>query len=174
MTFSANWKNKQWFRIIRMMILCAPMKFANYTPLPTRFVKFAFSDSITNTSICFYLFLISVIEFVVFSMCCLFSLFGSIISFIAYVVSIFTFLCLSIFLLGSCFTRFALVEKSVLSCMAFRKFRSGLELFASTTSFCYDWLKHGFFLCKKLCLEPFRPNICSAHCILLYTERRVK
>ena len=38
----------------------------------------------------------------------------------------------------------------------FVKFRKWFGFFALGTSFCYDSFRHGFFLHKKLCLEPLQ------------------
>ncbi len=60
--------------------------------------------------------------------------------------------------------------KSVLSRSVFVKFRNWLNFFASTTVFCYDLLKHGFFLSKKLCLE-----LITAHTVVgsFYSNRLI-
>lgn len=34
------------------------------------------------------------------------------------------------------------------------KFSEGFNFFAFVTSSCFNWFRHGFFLTKKLCLEP--------------------
>ena len=156
MTFFANRKYKQWFVVIWMMVLFASMETADNTSLSIRSFQFTISDCISNLPVCFYLFLVAVIELLVFSMYRLFSFLGSVISFTTSIVSIFTFLSLSIFFLCLCLALLTLVKKSILSCATFRKFGSGLELLAGTTSFCYSWFRHGFFLIKKLCLEPLQ------------------
>ena len=44
--------------------------------------------------------------------------------------------------------------KSISRRTVFVIFRGRFYFFAMTASFCYDCLRHGFFLIKKLCLEP--------------------
>lgn len=44
----------------------------------------------------------------------------------------------------------------VFHCSVFMKFRDFLNFLAMTALFCYDWFRHGFFLLKKLCLEPLQ------------------
>jgi len=39
------------------------------------------------------------------------------------------------------------------------KFSEFFNLFAFTTSFCYDWFRHNCFLVKQLCLEPVKDYI---------------
>ncbi len=51
-------------------------------------------------------------------------------------------------------TVFTLRLKARFSISSFTKLRGGFVLLASTTSFCYDLLKHVLFLVKRLCLEP--------------------
>ncbi len=43
---------------------------------------------------------------------------------------------------------------SLFRLFSFMKFNQGFNLFAFSTLFCYGWFRHGFFLIKKLCLEP--------------------
>ncbi len=66
----------------------------------------------------------------------------------------FAFVCLVIVFLGFGEAYFAIVAKPILSTTVFVKFRDRLSFFAMGTSFCYDLLRHGFFLSKKSCLEP--------------------
>ncbi len=49
----------------------------------------------------------------------------------------------------------------------FIKIRKRFNFFAFRTSLCYDWFRHGFFLYKKLCLEPFTGQSC-VRLVLLY------
>ncbi len=43
---------------------------------------------------------------------------------------------------------------SIFSATIFAKFFNRLNFLATTAFFCFNWFRHGFFLFKKLCLEP--------------------
>ena len=73
----------------------------------------------------------------------------ALISFLAYS---FAFFCLVILF----FTDFAFIAMPIFSCVVIVKFRDCFGLLATSASFCYDWFRHGFFLIKKLCLEPLQ------------------
>ncbi len=51
---------------------------------------------------------------------------------------------------------FAGVAKAVFFSPIVIKFRNSFNLIATGASFCYDLLRHGFFLIKKSCLEPLQ------------------
>ena len=52
------------------------------------------------------------------------------------------------------FTIFTLTSETVFGGRFLIKIIGWLNFFAMTASFCYDCLRHGFFLINKLCLEP--------------------
>ncbi len=84
----------------------------------------------------------------------------------------FTCFCLAIFscvyFLIFCATWLARCSMFIFSSFCFIKTINGFNFFASTTSFCYDLLRHGFFLIKKLCLEPLQDRfLCGS---LYYTR----
>lgn len=64
------------------------------------------------------------------------------------------FLALAIRFLILFFAYFALVAMFIFFAFIFVKFRNGFNFFAIATSFCYDLLRHSFFLTKKLCSGP--------------------
>jgi len=49
---------------------------------------------------------------------------------------------------------FTVAFKTTFPIKSFKKLRNGLYFFAYRASFCYDRFRHGFFLVKKLRLEP--------------------
>ncbi len=55
-------------------------------------------------------------------------------------------------------TYFTLASMSIFPIFIFRKFIKMSNLFAFRALFCYDWFRHGFFLTKKLCLEPLQTH----------------
>ena len=70
--------------------------------------------------------------------------------------TVFTIFALPVlFLVGICaiFTRIII---AITSGLAFVKFRNEFNLLAATASSCYNRFRHGFFLIKKLCLEPLQ------------------
>ncbi len=75
----------------------------------------------------------------------------ALISFLAFS---FAFFCLVIIF----FADFAFIAMSIFSCMVFVKFRDCFGLLATSASFRYDLFRHGFFLTKKLCLEPLQTH----------------
>lgn len=54
------------------------------------------------------------------------------------------------------FAIFAFALKSIFSGTIFVKLRNFFNFLAFGTSFCFNRFRHGFFLCKKLCLEPLQ------------------
>ena len=52
--------------------------------------------------------------------------------------------------------KFAIILIAIFFCAILMKFRNYLNNLAMTTSFCFNSLRHGFFLIKKLCLEPLQ------------------
>ena len=48
--------------------------------------------------------------------------------------------------------------QSIFFMLVFIKFRRLFCVLAFRTFLCYGWFRHGFFLIKKLCSEPFRPQ----------------
>lgn len=67
----------------------------------------------------------------------------------------YSFFGFTILLLVDFTTTPALTLKPIFATIRFIKLRNMLNLLASATLFCYDGFRHGFFLVKKLCLEPF-------------------
>lgn len=51
------------------------------------------------------------------------------------------------------------------------KSRQWLNLFALRALFCYDWFRHGFFLCKKLCFEPLESQPLCGFSSLYHNSR---
>lgn len=49
---------------------------------------------------------------------------------------------------------FTIVVMPIFIKFVFIEFRKWFDLFATSALFCYDCFRHGFFLIKKLCLEP--------------------
>ncbi len=49
---------------------------------------------------------------------------------------------------------FAGAFKAICPVFIFAKISKKFSFFAFSASFCYSWFRHGFFLTKKLCLEP--------------------
>ncbi len=45
---------------------------------------------------------------------------------------------------------------SVFTSFLIMKFGEFFNFLATSTSFCFNWFRHGFFLVKKLCLEPLQ------------------
>ena len=73
-------------------------------------------------------------------------------------------------------THFTLRIKSILSTLVFIELINFLELLAVPASFCYNSLRHGFFLCKKLCFEPLegQPLCGSLYYIRTQTKCQIK
>ncbi len=76
---------------------------------------------------------------------------------------IFTFVRLAI----SSLARFTLVSNAVFGCISFIEIRNIFSFLAMATLFCYNWLRHGFFLFKKLCLRAVQAQYLSGS--LYYT-----
>jgi len=79
--------------------------------------------------------------------------------FITFAVRQFAFFGITIFFLGFCFAGFTLTKETILKTFTFMKIGNILDLFASTTGFCYDWFRHNLLLISKLCLESFTRSI---------------
>ncbi len=60
----------------------------------------------------------------------------------------------TILLLVKFLASFTLSVKSIFFTAVFTKLRERFDLFAMKALFCYDRLRHGFLLTRKLCLEP--------------------
>ena len=53
------------------------------------------------------------------------------------------------------------------------KFSNRFGLFALSASFCYDWIRHGFFLLKKSCLKPLQTQyLCGLFLSYQITNKR--
>ena len=60
---------------------------------------------------------------------------------------------------GNTLTNSAIILFTIFRCTILLKFRKCLNFLATRTSFCFNQFRHGFFLVKKLCLEPFTEPI---------------
>jgi hypothetical protein len=68
----------------------------------------------------------------------------------------FTFRALSIHFISLATTFTARGTKPIFFLFVLMELRNGLNFLALGTRFCYDLLRHGFFLIKRLCLEPLQ------------------
>ena len=66
----------------------------------------------------------------------------------------FAIFCLLIFFAIFQPTNFALIKMAIFTASIYMKVSKRIRIFAFGSSFCYDWLRHGFLLTRKLCLEP--------------------
>ena len=125
------------------------------------------SDSSINDIACFYLICINNSVSLVGFSCDIFALFTTAVSvyirayqfFIVLIMtsySSFTFTAFMIYFIGDFSTTFALPLETVFCTAILRKFSDWFNLLASAALFCYDCFRHGFFLIKKLCLEPLQ------------------
>ncbi len=60
------------------------------------------------------------------------------------------------FLVKFFYARFTVTAKAIEITFVFVELGSWMKFLASRTLFCYDCFRHGFFLIKKLCLEPLQ------------------
>lgn len=157
-TLDTNWKNKQWFRIIRMMILCAFFQPTHKTSLSVCRFKFTNSNSPVYSIMCFANFGITksvafILQFAIFfSFFALFILFLRNLIFLTQTIPFLT--SFIIFCLVIEFNTYFTINFNTIFCSAiFVKFRKRLNLFAFGTFFRYDLLSHIRFLSKRVWLE---------------------
>lgn len=70
--------------------------------------------------------------------------------------------------------RLAISTKPVLCAAIFGESRNRANFFARTALFWYDRLRHGFFLLKKLCLEPLQALRLCGSCYYIISAGGVK
>ena len=149
MTSFTNWDNiKLVFTFVSfMMVIFLCYCKAKITHQRFRRNKFSYSDGVFDRIFCFNLFwMAGFVLFFIFSSL----LFAFIRLFISFSP---TLIC---FFARFCAIRFSVIFSPALfaTIISRAKLRKWLNFFALRTSFCYDLLRHGFFLVKKLCLEP--------------------
>ncbi len=155
-----------------MIFLCLPR--AVTASQGVEMQQLASNDSVGNSTICFAAFrIMSKISECAFQICN-FTLFCLVIASSGFLIYSFAFFALPISLLTNfgfwCFrellrvitiTYFAITTSASFFGTVFIKIRKGFNFFALRTSFCFNWFRHGFFLTKKLCLEPIAAQYCS-------------
>lgn len=129
--------------------------------------EFAIDNSLSNSACCFIVFGVTK-TMVVFSFsACYFAFFGLciafLIKFILFRLSIplfsgFALLCMLIFFYLFDKTTFAIRMITIFGLIMIIKLRKMFDLFAFGTGFCYDLVRHNFFLIRRLCLEPIVGN----------------
>ncbi len=103
-------------------------------------------NSVPSFPINWILFTISV--YCPYSTC--FTLWGLLISYIG------AFSCISLFIIAFLLVaaNLAIIKMPIFASSLFVKFKERFNCVALVTLLCYDWFRHGFFLFKKLRLEP--------------------
>ena len=82
---------------------------------------------------------------------CFFSIFFASLNYAPFYFCFFGLIMFSVIFL---FTDFTVRDKTIFVSATPMKLRQRFNFFTLRTSFCYNRFRHGFFLIKKLCLEP--------------------
>lgn len=157
MTIYTNRKYIQWFIVIWMMILLCSFESARKTSTTIRRVKFAISNSVTDSSSCFIFYFIQGV--IMFSPNYIFKTISNSLfccfTFCAFLITPLTQFLLFIILTVFMSAYFTVSLMAIFSTIASVKFRKRFNLF-TFGAFCrYDLFSHCLFLYKRYWLEPF-------------------
>ncbi len=158
-TIAHRYHTKSMFFFVAWVMIFLRLLLAKITRERICWSHFSRFNGIFNTVLGFNFFLV---VFAIFSRT--FSSIWTFLEFAAlFAVRRFAFFCASVFLISYSFALFASRMKTVFPRLVLVKCTNWLIFLAFIASFCFNWFRHGFFLIKKLCLEPLESqSLCGS------------